>query len=168
MIPIENGNDALRLLLDYLRLIRTGGVSHQAAVQQAIVSHVHDLAALVLGTNRKVQHQGKSGVAAARLAAVVDHIAKSFTEPDLSLAGAADRLNISPRYLQELLERSGATFTARVNELRLKRAFALLTKFPHRPVSEIAAQAGFANVSHFNRLFRQRFGDTPSGVRGGN
>jgi transcriptional regulator GlxA family with amidase domain len=47
----------------------------------------------------------------------------------------------------------------------MKRAFALLTRVPNRPVAEIAAQAGFSNVSHFNRLFRQRFGDSPSGVR---
>ncbi|WP_245162591.1 helix-turn-helix domain-containing protein [Bradyrhizobium vignae] len=99
------------------------------------------------------------------MAAAIDFIGKSFTDPGLSLAGVADRQHISARYLQELLEKSGASFTARVNELRLKRAFALVTKFPDRPVSEIAAQVGFSNVSHFNRLFRNRFGDSPSGVR---
>jgi AraC-like DNA-binding protein len=26
-------------------------------------------------------------------------------------------------------------------------------------------QAGFSDISHFNRLFRSRFGDTPKGVR---
>jgi len=53
-----------------------------------------------------------------------------------------------------------------VNELRLQRAFALLTN-PHARgrISEIALQAGFSDVSHFNRLFRAHFGDTPSGVR---
>jgi transcriptional regulator GlxA family with amidase domain len=83
----------------------------------------------------------------------------------LSVAGVARHHDISLRYLQELLEQSGASFVARVNELRLKRAFALLTRFPNRSVAEIAAQAGLTNVSHFNRLFRRRFGDSPSEVR---
>jgi AraC-like DNA-binding protein len=26
-------------------------------------------------------------------------------------------------------------------------------------------EAGFSDISHFNRLFRARFGDTPGGVR---
>jgi AraC-like DNA-binding protein len=28
-------------------------------------------------------------------------------------------------------------------------------------------EAGFSDISHFNRLFRVRFGDTPRGVRAG-
>ena len=32
-------------------------------------------------------------------------------------------------------------------------------------ISTIAFDAGFGDVSYFNRVFRQRYGDTPSGVR---
>ena len=32
-------------------------------------------------------------------------------------------------------------------------------------IGEIAVQAGFADISHFNRSFRRTFGDTPFGVR---
>ncbi len=32
-------------------------------------------------------------------------------------------------------------------------------------VSAIARQAGFTDMSYFNRSFRNRFGDTPSGFR---
>jgi AraC-like DNA-binding protein len=35
----------------------------------------------------------------------------------------------------------------------------------HLKISEIAARAGFADISHFNRSFRRIFGDTPFGVR---
>jgi hypothetical protein len=76
-------------------------------------------------------------------------------------------LGITPRYLQRIFEASGTSFTEQVNELRLKRAFALLMEAADGPrrISEIAFQAGFSDLSHFNRLFRSRFGDTPSGVR---
>ena len=80
----------------------------------------------------------------------------------------AQRQGISPRYLQRLLESSGTTFTARVTELRLQRAYALLTEAPDGAgrIIDVALQAGFSDISQFNRLFRARFGDTPTGVRG--
>ena len=35
----------------------------------------------------------------------------------------------------------------------------------HLKIGEIAAQAGFTDISYFNRSFRHAFGDTPFGVR---
>jgi AraC-like DNA-binding protein len=32
---------------------------------------------------------------------------------------------------------------------------------------DIAWSAGFSDISHFNRVFRRRFGETPSSLRGG-
>jgi len=50
---------------------------------------------------------------------------------------------------------------------RLMRAHRLLTDPRHasEKISTIAFDAGFGDVSYFNRVFRQRYGDTPSGVR---
>jgi AraC-like DNA-binding protein len=46
-------------------------------------------------------------------------------------------------------------------------AFTLLTEARgERRISDVALQVGFSDISHFNRLFRSRFGDTPGGVRG--
>ena len=52
--------------------------------------------------------------------------------------------------------------------MRLQRAFTLLTEARDnkRQISDIAFEAGFTDISHFNRLFRSRFGDAPRGVRG--
>ncbi|UFW91646.1 helix-turn-helix domain-containing protein (plasmid) [Bradyrhizobium barranii] len=54
-----------------------------------------------------------------------------------------------------------------MNELRLQRALKLLTESSAsaRLISDIALEVGFSDVSHFNRLFRARFGDSPRGVR---
>jgi AraC-like DNA-binding protein len=41
-------------------------------------------------------------------------------------AQIARNLNVSPRYLQDLLAATGKPFSAHVNELRLARALALL------------------------------------------
>jgi transcriptional regulator GlxA family with amidase domain len=67
----------------------------------------------------------------------------------------------------EPLPDSGTSFTAHVTELRLKHAFMLLTAQDSSDIHicDVALQAGFSDISHFNRLFRSRFGDTPKGVR---
>jgi AraC-like DNA-binding protein len=74
-------------------------------------------------------------------------------------------LGLSRRYIQQLLEETGQSFTERLVERRLERAFAMLTdpRRLHLAIIDIALAAGFSDVSHFNRVFRRRFGDTPSG-----
>jgi AraC-like DNA-binding protein len=111
--------------------------------------------------------QGLSAEATAHLTAILNHITTHYDEPGLGVAAVAEAQDISPRYLQRLIASTGTTFTGRVNELRLQRVFALLTEAHdnERRISDIALDAGFSDISHFNRLFRSRFGDTPSGVR---
>jgi len=167
MRVIPNAVEPLRLLVNYITSVQEHVALGSPELRQSVVSHIHDVAALALGANGSFREDGLSAVAAARLAAVLADINRSFADPGLTLAAVALRQGVSPRYLQRLFEESGMSFTARVNELRLQRAFALLSREHNhsRPISEIAWQAGFSNVSHFNRLFRARFGDTPSGIR---
>jgi AraC-like DNA-binding protein len=108
-----------------------------------------------------------SAVVAARHNAVLDHIATHFQDPGLSLEIVARGQGISPRYLQRLMASSGTSFTERVNELRLQRAFELVSgrHTSAQRISDIALEVGFSDVSHFNRLFRARFGVSPRGVR---
>jgi AraC-like DNA-binding protein len=165
---VPRRTEALRLLVSYLRLVRENSVLATPELHNAVVTHVHDLFALAMTPHGIIGESGLSAVAAARVTAALDHVAAHFQEPALSVQKVAKNLGISPRYLQRLLEKSGVSFTARVNELRLQRAFALLseTRDSARRISDIALDAGFSDLSHFNRLFRSRFGDTPSGVRG--
>jgi AraC-like DNA-binding protein len=117
--------------------------------------------------HRSVGESNLSAVAAAHLHTIFDHIASHFSDPELNLSKVAQTMRISTRYLQRLLKTSGTSFTAHVTELRLKYAFKLLTAedLIDFRICEIALQAGFSDISHFNRLFRSRFGDTPKGVR---
>jgi AraC-like DNA-binding protein len=93
---------------------------------------------------------------------------RRFGEPNFDLDDVAGALCISRRYVQKLLdEGTGKSFTEHLAECRLERAFAMLTD-PHHlhlAIIDIAFGVGFGDVSHFNRTFRRRFGETPSGVR---
>ena len=52
------------------------------------------------------------------------------------------------------------TFQDAVKEERMKRARMLL-KEPNQPVDPIAAEVGYENVEHFNRLFKKTYNITP-------
>jgi AraC-like DNA-binding protein len=161
-------SDAMQLLRGYIRSLEKMGLGASFDGPEIVRRHIIDLVVLAATPHRPVGESSASAVVAARLAAAFDRITSSFQNPELSLATVASDLRISQRYLQRLLETSGTSFTACVNELRLQRAFALLTEARdgERRISDIALQVGFSDISHFNRLFRSRFGDTPRGVRG--
>jgi AraC-like DNA-binding protein len=162
--PIPHTCEPLRLLRSYIQFVRNKLAFTNPELRQVVVNHVQNLVALSLRPTRS-ESSGLSAVAAARLGAALDCIADHFDDPDFSVGQVARMQGISPRYLQRLIETTGISFTARVNELRLQRAFAVLTESGGRPIIDIALQAGFSDISHFNRLFRARFGDTPSGIR---
>jgi AraC-like DNA-binding protein len=102
-----------------------------------------------------------------RLAAVLRDIDQRSGDPSLDPAAVAVKLCITPRYVHMLLKETGRTFGRHLLEKRLEKAAALLgdPHCPHRKISDIAAQAGFSDLSHFSRAFRRRYGRTPSDVR---
>jgi AraC-like DNA-binding protein len=57
------------------------------------------------------------------------------------------------------------TFTGYVNKLRLTEAARLLTEQSTATVAEIAYSVGYANVSYFNRLFKEEYNCTPKSFR---
>lgn len=66
-----------------------------------------------------------------------------------------------------IFEESGTTFTAFVLDRRLDAALGMLTSPRHAAwsITRIALEAGFVDLSHFNRRFKQRFRSTPTDVR---
>jgi AraC-like DNA-binding protein len=167
MRPISRRTEALRLLMAYLKSALKTGALAAPKLRDAIVTHIHDLAALAISEHAPLGESSASAVVAARHIAALDHITAHFQDPELSLEAVSRCQGISPRYLQHLMTSSGTSFTELVNELRLQRAFALLIE-PHggaRRICDIALDVGFSDISHFNRLFRTRFGVSPRGAR---
>ena len=166
MQRLSGKSEAVQLLRRYLGSVAKG-LTVSFDNRSIIRRHIVDLAVLAATLRCAIGESSASAVVATRLAAALDYIASHFSDPELSLAKVAQSLSISPRYLQRLLESSGTYFTAHVTELRLEHAFTLLTAEHSSDVRicDIALQAGFSDISYFNRLFRSRFGDTPKGVR---
>jgi AraC-like DNA-binding protein len=165
---IPRANPALRMLLRYLELGQDDLIAADPALQTAFASHVCDLLALGLGATRDAAELARArGLPAARLKAMQDDIRRSFRRPELSVHAVAARHGITARHAQRLFEESGVTFTEYLTEQRLAAAHRKLRERAAAltPISSIAYDCGFSDVSHFNRLFRRRYGCTPSAVR---
>lgn len=157
---------ALSLAVDYSELL----LKHADAVDEAgiaIAAHLMDLVALGLGTRGDLAAQAqRGGLRAVRLKAVLMILQQRFAEPDFSAQKLAAAAGLSERYVNELLYEAGASFTMRLNELRLRKAAEMLARDGERRITDIAFDCGFNDLSYFNRSFRRRFGLTPSAARG--
>ena len=86
--------------------------------------------------------------------------AESIRVEDLCSVG-----NLSPRSLHRLFVRHvGENLSDYLGRLRIGRACMLLVE-TDRPISVIASEAGFANLSNFNRRFREARRMTPKDFR---
>jgi AraC-like DNA-binding protein len=107
------------------------------------------------------------GRRAARLRLAKAYVLHHLAESGLNADKVGRHLAISGRSVQMLFEAEGTTFSAYVLEQRLLEALRRLLdpRLDTQAISQISYAAGFVDLSHFNRSFRMRFGDTPSGVR---
>ena len=157
-------NPGLRLLDGYLSLLFALEQDHDPVLAGM---HIRDLVLSALGVRGDVQARVKEGgVHAARRSAVLDTIRRRAGETGLNPADVAKQSGISVRYLHQLLEPTGQTFAQHLLEQRLERALATLRNPDRRlKIADVAFASGFSDISHFNRSFRRKFGDTPFGVR---
>ena len=166
--PVPPGG-MIRLLNGYLRALAAAGFPPPDLAPR-VGAHLLDLVAAVLGPCRDASEAvAAGGVRTARLEAVLAAIAAGFSDPGFNVDALARSTGLSRRYVQSLLEETGRPFTEHVLDHRLARALALLTdpRCRHLSIIAIAGDCGFGDVSHFNRVFRRRHGNTPSGVRAG-
>lgn len=159
---------ALRLLFHHLQAARTPGLVPGQPITDLFEEHALHLAAHLIGlapAARELVENG--GLRQARLRAILHEIETCYGQPELNAETVAARLGVTPRYVHRLLEETGKTFSEYVLDRRLTAAMDLLRDTRHhgRKIVDLAMEAGFSDLSHFNRRFRRRFGDTPSSVR---
>lgn len=161
------GPGALRLLVDYLDVVRDSELLRAPELRQAIAMHIADLIALALGASRDAAEVARHrGLRAARLRAIKTDIADNLSGA-VSAGAIAARHRVTPRYVHKLFESEGMTLSRYVLQRRLACVHRLLSDPRHgaTPIATLAYSAGFGDLSTFNREFRQRYGGTPSDVR---
>ena len=160
---------SLPLLAGYARSLRDSPPASAKAGEIAS-RHIYDLMALVLDSFvRGGAERNGSSIAAARLKLVRKDILERLADPELRIEAVALRQGITPRYIQRLFESENTTFSDFVRDRRLELAFRLLRERDPAScsITTIAYDAGFSDITSFNRAFRRRFEATPSEVRAG-
>jgi AraC-like DNA-binding protein len=169
LIPRHSG--PLQMLLSYVApLSAVDTLALEPDVSRVVVGHITDLVGLSLGaTGDAGRLAGDHGLRAARLDAIKTVIEKTIGPEPLSAEYVARAIGVSARYVRKLLEAEGQSFSHYVLERRLSRAREMLTSPRHagRPISSIAYDVGFGDLSYFNRAFRRRYDRTPSELRAG-
>lgn len=94
------------------------------------------------------------------------HDQRLFVDPELNLAGLAERLAISSHQLSELLNnRLGKGFSRYLRELRIEAAKQMLCDEPSASVLSIGLSVGFTSQSNFYEAFREIEGMPPGQYR---
>jgi AraC-like DNA-binding protein len=168
MRPLPLNAGVLRLLLSYVDVLEDKDTIKTPELQRAVATHIHDLCALAIGATRDAAEIAMGrGLRAARLRAIKADIVRNLRDGDVSVNALAVRHRMSGRYIQRLFESEGTTLSRFVLGQRLVQVHRSLTDPRHadRAISTIAYDAGFGDLSTFNREFRRHYGATPSDVR---
>ncbi|MEM8902635.1 MAG: AraC family transcriptional regulator [Actinomycetota bacterium] len=121
-------------------------------------------AALAEVTGRR---SAADAAASAERRRVLDHIDAHLHDPRLSVGSVAAAMHRSTRSLQKLFEDDELHLSERIRHTRLARARAALLDplAADRPIGVIAASVGLPDPAHFSRVFRARYGCSPSELR---
>lgn len=151
------------VLLAYLAAVLDAGRDIDAARGSALLLNLADLIALSLDDG----DQPRLGTAGRHLDVIQHYVVRRLDDPALSPETVALHFRISTRQLHKLFAAGGESFGRWTQARRLERAHAALADpaFARRSIAEIAFDSGFADASHFSRVFRGRYGLAPGDWR---
>ena len=85
----------------------------------------------------------------------------------ITLKHLAEIIHLHPNYFTQYFKKHfNVSPIEHVNILRLERVCQLLVQNPGKSIGEVASEAGFKDYRYFARLFRRRYGITPSAYKG--
>jgi AraC family transcriptional regulator, positive regulator of tynA and feaB len=101
------------------------------------------------------------------LSMMLDHIDRHADDPDLGAATLALKFHCSERYVHKLFSTTGRSVGEHINGMRILACTRNLLDHTSRrkTIAEIAFDAGFRDISHFNRLFKRSNGLAPREFR---
>ncbi|CAN7664978.1 helix-turn-helix domain-containing protein [Caballeronia sp. LjRoot34] len=158
----------MRLALDAMTFCLNGDLNEDQddldATGEAILTLIE------AGVRRHVGVTGATGPqerAAALLSRSEHYIRAHYADPEFTTERLAETLQVSRRTLYNALQSQSQTPYKIIQQYRLEASCRALKDAAqrHKNVTDIALESGFADSTHFSRLFRRTFGTTPTEYR---
>ena len=141
----------------YVAILCDGKVYWGVGVDEDIIKA--SVAALVSAANKLATEQHITEGREERIVEIISFIKNDYM--NVTLDTLAEEFHLSKPYLSKYIrEKAGMTFQEAVRKERMKRARMLLRE-TEQTVETVAAEVGYENVEHFNRLFKKNYGVTP-------
>jgi AraC-like DNA-binding protein len=163
--PLVSNPNLRDVVTNYFALCMGAAASLDAIAQHTMARHMTELVGLLLRSGPDEAPPAlHGGHGAVRLQLIQAHVLKRLRDGDLTIGSVAGQAGLTPKLVQRLFGTTGVTFSEFVLEQRLLLACRMLAvSGGHRgKIGAIAQEAGFGDLSYFNRSFRKRFGMTPS------
>ena len=123
-----------------------------------------DLLSVAVASSERGAAGGRSRSAASALTARAE-VERALGSPSLTIANLCRRLGVSRTSLHRLFEAEGGV-QAYIRDRRLEAVrLALADPLNAEPIYALAERFGFSDAAHLSRLFRARYGLTPSDHR---
>lgn len=121
------------------------------------------IAALTSAANKLAAEQHITAGREERIVEIISRIRSDYK--NVTLETLSEEFHLSKPYLSKYIkEKAGMTFQEVVKKERMRKARIMLRETGHT-VETIAAEVGYENVEHFNRLFKKSYGMTPMQYR---
>ncbi|MCC7128592.1 MAG: helix-turn-helix transcriptional regulator [Microbacteriaceae bacterium] len=152
---------------DYLSEMTGFAFSHAAEFDgkdaRIFAQQMIDLVVASFGASSK----SASSESVVLLQAAMDEATRRLGDPSLSVESLARHVNVSRRTLERLFADIGTSPARWILDRRLQAAKQELagTTLADRPLEVIAQRWGFADRTHFSRVFREHFGVAPAHYR---
>ena len=145
-------------------MLNTSALSRLAIFIQMIEMIATAEADQLSALSRTIRIGKVAGTNTDSIADAIEYITDHFQDP-LELSDVLGHISMSrASFSRRFTLSTGQTFTTFLQQVRLEHCRRILATTT-QTVTEAAFQSGFQNLSHFNRLFRQRWGITPRDFR---
>ena len=95
--------------------------------------------------------------------AMLEFIRENYNNPEISLVGLAEYMNMSLTYVSRLFKKlTSYNFKEYLTKIRVEKGTELIIKNPDMPIKEIAALVGYNNPEPFTKAFIQIHNVSPS------
>lgn len=125
---------------------------------------LHVLTSNFLLTSSNIRFQAEKDRTDDRMQEIMRYLGVNFRQ-NISLQDLADKMYLSTAYLSKYIKKScGITYMELINSVRLDKSMEELV-YTDTAVMKIAMDCGFASAAAYNKVFKEKYGCTPSEFR---